>query len=90
MSELRKVTTRHRFIVLIENEKQWYSVMSECRFWFGKDWQTQRNVKRKINVRTHLNPLQVWFDVPDPRWATWVSTKLAVQVSVKDNLNTDK
>ena len=84
------VTTKHRFFVLIENEKQWYSVMSECRDWFGKDWQTQRNVRRKITGPGQLKPLQVWFDVPDPRWATWISTKLAVQVSVKDKLNTDK
>ena len=61
--------------------------MSECRSWFGRDWACQGRVKRKIeNVARFvglLPPLYTWFEVPDVRIATWISTKLGLRVALE-------
>lgn len=61
--------------------------MRECRSWFGKNWRTQGRVKRKLahsSVRNLREPLAVWFEVPDLRFATWISVKMSLQVSGED------
>lgn len=74
----------HRFWFYIRTTQQWYAVIRECREWFGKDWRGMSKVKRKLDTHltgiTHRGPLPVWFEVPDPRFATWVSVKLSLQV----------
>lgn len=73
----------HRFWFQISSEKQWYDVIRECREWFGKNWKGQGKVRRKLgnnNVRLGQSSLPVWFDVPDTRFATWVSVKYSIQV----------
>ena len=74
----------HRFWVKLSTEKQWYSVIQECRSWFGSNWQGQGKVRRKLDpsrsTHTTRSGVVVWFDVPDPRWATWIATKFALQV----------
>ena len=81
-----KITAQelHRFWFSISTEKQWYDIMRECRAWFGKNWRGQAKVRRKLDPRRRgllkLAPLEVWFEVPDPRFATWVSVKYSLQV----------
>ena len=74
----------HRFWFYIRTTDQWYAVIRECREWFGKDWRGMSKVKRKLDTHlpgiTRLGPIPVWFEVPDPRFATWVSVKLSLQV----------
>lgn len=72
----------HRFWFAISSEQQWYAVMRECRTWFRANWRTMPKVRRKLNAR-HVprgHTVMVWFEVPDPRFATWVSVKLSLQV----------
>lgn len=75
----------HRFCVYVCTTKQWYDIMAEARAWFGKNWKCQGKVRRKLENICHGSSLPVWFDVPDPRWSTWVSTKLGVRVVVNVN-----
>ena len=74
----------HRFWFMLSTEKQWYDVMRECRQWFGKNWKSMPKVRRKLTNRRlpglGLAPLPVWFEVPDPRFATWISVKYSLQV----------
>lgn len=75
------MATLHRFRIYISSTAQWYSVMNECRSWFGKDWKTQPKVRKKLlDWRARGQSVPIWFEVPDERWATWVSTKFALQV----------
>lgn len=75
----------HRFWFSISTTEQWYAIMRECRSWFGKDWHCMSKVRKKLNPRyqSHTGRIQnvlVWFEVPDPRFATWISVKLSIQV----------
>ena len=74
----------HRFWFSISTLEQWYGIMSECRSWFGKNWQGMSKVRRKFTRQYarggKLPPVLVWFEVPDPRFATWVSVKMSIQV----------
>jgi hypothetical protein len=74
----------HRFWFMLSTEKQWYDVMRECRSWFGKNWRGMAKVRRKLGNHTspalRYAPLPVWFEVPDPRFATWISVKMSLQV----------
>jgi hypothetical protein len=73
-----------RFWFMVSTEKQWYDIMRECRSWFGKNWRGMAKVRRKLTNRRlpgiRLSPLPVWFEVPDPRFATWISVKMSLQV----------
>ena len=53
--------------------------MRECRVWFGNNWRTQPKVRRRLQ-KVWEDSVEAWFDVPNPEWATWIATKLAVQV----------
>lgn len=76
----------HKFWFMISTEKQWYGVMHEARQWFGaygRQWRCMSKVRRKLNVRFYPRGrpvIPVWFEVPDPRFATWISVKLSLQV----------
>jgi hypothetical protein len=72
----------HRFWFVLSSEQQWYDVMRECRSWFGKNWRGMSKVRRKFapRVNIRMTHIPVWFEVPDPRFATWVSVKMSVQV----------
>lgn len=77
----------HRIYVQMQSTEQWYAVMRECRGWFGKNWRTQGRVKRKFahsHIRVVREPIPVWFEVPDLRFATWISVKLSLQVMGED------
>lgn len=79
----------HRFYVQLTTTEQWYAVMRECRAWFGTAWRTQPKVRRRLE-RNFDNAVEAWFDVPDAQWATWIATKLALQVRSDDKHSTNK
>ena len=72
----------HRFWFVLSSEEQWYDVMRECRSWFGRNWRGMSKVRRKFAPRVNIRVtnVPVWFEVPDPRFATWAAVKLSVQV----------
>jgi hypothetical protein len=86
--------TLHRIYVTLTTQEQWYAVMRECRAWFGKNWQSQGRIKRKLSEGLRYGrgaPLvTVWFDVPDLRFATWISVKYSLQVAGEDKHKTGK
>lgn len=79
-----KVTPQelHRLWFMISTQEQWYAIMKECRSWFGSNWQGQSKVRRKLHKKysSRVEPLAVWFEVPDPRFATWISVKYSLEV----------
>ena len=84
-SDPLKVTTQelHRFWFTISHVDQWYAIMRECRSWFGRDWRSMAKVRRKLDPsrgRVRFVNVPVWFEVPDPRFATWISVKHSLQV----------
>lgn len=84
-----------RIHVKLTSTEQWYDIMRECRSWFGKNWKTQPRVKRKLventRYRVGMRPsVDVWFEVPDVRFATWISVKHSLQVAAGDKLKTGK
>ena len=73
----------HRFWFHLTSLDQWYAIMRECRTWFGTNWASMSKVRRKLEPRRagiRTIPVSVWFDVPDPRFATWISVKHSIQV----------
>ena len=73
----------HRFWFIISTPEQWYGIMRECRLWFGKNWRGMAKVRRKLNPQhryAKMHQVPVWFEVPDPRFATWISVKYSLQV----------
>ncbi len=89
-------TKLHRIQVKLNNTEQWYAVMRECRAWFGKNWKSQGRVKRKLQENGRFRVLgakptvDVWFEVPDLRFATWISVKHSLQVAAGDKLKPGK
>ena len=70
-----------RIVVELENAKQWYSIIREAQRVFGHGkWSGQSRVKRKLESNWGRRKINVWFDVPDPSFASWISVKLAVRV----------
>lgn len=71
----------HRITFMITNIKTWYAVMHEARNLYNKNWRSQPRVRRKLERnRSTQPPIAVWFDVPDPAFASWCVVKLAVEV----------
>jgi hypothetical protein len=72
----------HRFWFMVATLEQWYGIIRECRAWFGKDWRSMSKVRKKISPQYGRlgQALPVWFEVPDPRFATWVAVKMSLQV----------
>lgn len=84
-----KVTplSMHRITFLLKSTDQWYAIMKEARALYGKDWRSQPHAKRRLErYRWNNNTERVWFDVPDPAFASWCAVKLALEAS----LATDK
>ena len=72
-----------RFWFRLRTQQEWYAVMHECREWFGSNWRSQPRVRRRLadaRMRHHAPVHEVWFDVPDERFATWVAVKLSLEV----------
>lgn len=70
-----------RIVVELESAKQWYSIIREAQRVFGNgNWSGQSRVKRKLENNWGRKKINVWFDVPDESFASWISVKLAVRV----------
>ena len=72
----------HRITFEISNLEVWYKIMAEARSQYGKNWRAQPKVKRKLSGWRAAGspPIKVWFEVPDPTFATWCAVKLGVTV----------
>jgi hypothetical protein len=81
----------HRFWFKIYTPDQWYSVIHECRNLYGRNWRTKRHVLKRFNKVKSLSQLlqswmyvnvsrEIWFEVPDPAFATWISLKYSIEV----------
>ncbi len=72
----------HRIWFRLHSVEEWYAVMKEARAMFGKNWRTQSRVKRRLEHTSlwgvSLQPVLIWFEVPDQTFATWVAVKHAV------------
>jgi len=82
----------HRFWFMVSTQEQWYAIMRECREWFGKNWKGMGKVKRKLHAKYSptRTGIPVWFEVPDPRFATWVAVKMSLQVQSDAKYNANK
>ena len=83
-----KVTplSMHRITFMLTDTKGWYAVMREARALYDKNWRAQPHVKRRLE-RNHWikQQIPVWFEVPDPAFASWCAVKLAVEVKLPPN-----
>ncbi len=76
----------HRITFALKDTNQWYAVMREARALYGKNWRAQPHTKRRLD-RNRWSPKneRVWFDVPDPAFASWCAVKLAVEATILAN-----
>ena len=76
----------HRITFMLDDTKKWYDVMREARALYGKNWRGQPHVKRKLERNRWMKQvIPVWFDVPDPSFASWCAVKLAVEAKLPPN-----
>ena len=76
----------HRITFMLTDTKGWYDIMREARALYGKNWRGQPHVKRKLERnRWTKTKIAVWFEVPDPTFASWCAVKLAVEVRTAAN-----
>jgi hypothetical protein len=76
----------HRITFLLKSTDQWYAVMKEARALYGKNWKAQPHVKRRLERNGWATKNErVWFDVPDPSFASWCAIKLAVEPTILGN-----
>ena len=83
-----KVTplSMHRITFSIKTTEQWYKIMKEARTLYGKNWRTQPHAKRRLDRNSWMGKQeQVWFEVPDPSFASWCAVKLAVEAKTVVN-----
>ena len=70
----------HRIHFNIATVSQWYLVIHEAKALYGNNWRAQPRVKRRLEhskvFSTTINP--IWFDVPDPVFATWITVKHSI------------
>ena len=73
----------HKLYFELSTVEQWYTIMREARAQFGKNWRSQSHVKRRLEHaslwRLGDHAERVWFEVPDPKFGTWVAIKHAVR-----------
>ena len=73
----------HKLYFELSSVNQWYTIIREARAQFGKNWRGQRHVKQRLENATLWrlggSAERVWFEVPDPKFGTWISIKHAVR-----------
>jgi hypothetical protein len=80
IKETTQSCTRIHFDVT--SVQQWYSIIRAARALYGADWSSQSRVKRRLEmIYFSKESVPVWFDVPDPAFATWISVKHAIVCS---------
>ena len=71
----------HRVWVEVTSIETWYAIIREANTLYGpKNWRCQSKIRRKLERNWHHKPMRVWFDVPNPTFATWISVKHSVIV----------
>ena len=78
----------HRIQVELHDVQTWYAVIRELNQVYGSgNWKGQSHVKRRLESLIWIpeQTVWIWFDVPDPKFATWLAVKLAVQVRIPPN-----
>ncbi len=76
----------HRITFSLVNTDQWYAIMKEARVLYGKNWRAQPHTKRRLERNRWAHKTErVWFDVPDPSFASWCAVKLAVEAVMLTN-----
>jgi len=76
----------HRITFMLTDTTGWYAVMREARALYGKNWRGQPHVKRRLERNRWMKEqVAVWFEVPDPAFASWCAVKLAVEVKLTPN-----
>jgi hypothetical protein len=76
----------HRITFSLKGTDQWYAIMKEARALYGKTWRSQPHAKRRLDrYRWNRETERVWFEVPDPAFASWCAVKLAVEATVVVN-----
>ena len=73
----------HKLYFELSTVEQWYAIMREARAQFGKNWRSQAHVKRRLEHASLWRmggcTERVWFEVPDPKFGTWIAIKHAVR-----------
>ena len=73
----------HKLYFELSSVDTWYAIMREARAQFGRNWRSQAHVKRRLEHASlwHSNDHaeRVWFEVPDPKFGTWIAIKHAVR-----------
>ena len=78
------MTELHRIYFCVRDLPTWYAIMQEARTQFGKSWRAQSKVRRKLERQSWAPQDQwVWFEVPDPSFASWIAVKLGVGSKTK-------
>lgn len=72
----------HRITFTVDSLEIWYAIMQEARTLYSKNWKCQSRVRRKFGKWSNLAPVDVWFEVPDQAFGTWVAVKHAVKVKL--------
>ena len=68
----------HRVWFNISSLTTWYTIVAEANALYGRNWRGQSHVRRKLDNNWYQRVYQVWFEVPDPSFSTWVAVKHAV------------
>ena len=76
----------HRVYFEVGTTDTWYAIMREARALYGTNWKCQGHVRKKLERWAWHNSTgiiakfeNIWFEVPDPKFTTWISMKLAVR-----------
>ena len=73
----------HKLYFELSSVDTWYTIMREARAQCGKNWRSQAHVKRRLENSSiwRINGCaeRVWFEVPDPKFGTWMAIKHAVR-----------
>ena len=80
----RTTDAMHRIYFCVRDLPTWYAIMAEARSQFNRSWRAQPKVRRKLEQQLWQPQDQwVWFEVPDPAFATWIGVKLGVGSKIK-------
>lgn len=82
----RTPSAMHRIWFDVSSAETWYKIIKEANTHYGRNWRCQPRVKRKLE-RNHWNPqlIPVWFEVPDPNFASWIAVKHAITAKISAN-----
>jgi len=72
----------HRIWIDVNDIETWYKIIQEANQYFGhRNWKGQPRVKSKFRSYLQTSPYNIWFSVPDLKFASWIAIKLSVVVT---------